>query len=88
MKKLSSPTHIVFFLIIGVSLAFFSVAFGSGAAMSQSATPTPTPALTKAELALEVGSTDGIMIWAVLITLIIIVPILWDWVQWKRKSKD
>ena len=85
MKKLSSPTRIILFALIGVSLAFMSVAFGSGTPTPQRAAPTPT--LTKAELASEVGSTNGIMVWAIIITLIIVIPILWHWIQWKREEK-
>ena len=61
-----------------------SVAFGSGTTVSQTATSTPT--LTKAELASEVGSTDAIMAWAIIITLIIIIPIIWHWIKWKREE--
>ncbi len=86
MKKLSSPTRIILFALIGISLAFMSVAFGSGTPTTQTATPTAT--LTKAELASEVGSTDAIMAWAIIITLIIIIPIIWHWILWNRKEKQ
>jgi hypothetical protein len=78
MKKLSSQSRTVLFVIIGVALAFLSAAFGSGAAISQNAAPTPTPTPPTLDIDLDVGSTDGILIWAFLIALIIIVPILWN----------
>ena len=88
MKKRSSPTRTILLAFVGILLAFLSVAFGFNTASPQTATPTPTPTLTKAELALEVGSTDGIIIWAIIITLIIIIPILWNWIQWKRNHAN
>jgi len=88
MKKLPSHTRIILLATIGISLVFFSLAFGSGTTVSQATAPTPTPTMTKAELALEVGSTDGIMIWAIIIIIIIIMPILWHWIQWIREKKQ
>ncbi|MBT3321122.1 MAG: hypothetical protein HN392_02445 [Anaerolineae bacterium] len=87
MKKLSSPIRMILFAIIGISSAFLSVAFGTSSAVPQATTATPTPTLSKAELALEVGSTDGIILWAIAIALFIIIPILWHWIQWKREEK-
>ena len=78
MKKLSPQSRTVLLVVISVALAFFSATFGSGATISQNVTPTPSLIpVTPDELGLEIGSTDGILIWAVLIALIIIFPILW-----------
>ena len=80
MKKLSPPSRTILFAVIGIVLFFFSAAFGSGTATSQ-APPPPT------DIDLEIGSTDGILIWSVLIVLIIILPILWNWFLTTRKEK-
>ncbi len=77
MKKLSSQSRTVFFLVTGLLLAFLSMAFGSGTTHKKSAVPTATPVPTEIDITLEVGSTDGILVWAVLITLIIVIPAVW-----------
>ncbi|MCP4139366.1 MAG: hypothetical protein GY755_03585 [Chloroflexi bacterium] len=77
MKKKPTHSRKVIFLTIGIMLVFLGAAFGFSSVTSQSATPTPTPLPTEVDITLEVGSTDGILIWAVLITLIIIVPAIW-----------
>jgi hypothetical protein len=74
MKKLSPPSFSVLLVLIGVLLAFLSVAFGP---LAPSLQPTPTPAPVTPDLDLEIGSTDGILIWAVLITLVVTIPLFW-----------
>jgi hypothetical protein len=80
------------FLIFGILLAILSVAFFSplqlnlsGAAGSSQTTvdapPTPTPEVIDE---LEVGSTDGILILAILIALAILIPILASGSLWKK----
>jgi len=77
MKKRTPQSRIVFFVMLGVALAFLSAAFGPATTIAQVATPTPTTvALDKS---LEIGSTNGILTLAFIITLIIIIPILWYW---------
>ena len=87
MKKLPPSARTVLFVIIGVSLAFLSAAFGSGATILLSPNFVPTITPTAADIDLEIGSTDGIFIWAVLIVLIIIIPILWHLSLPLRKKK-
>ena len=87
MKKLSSQSRKILILIIGVGLAFLSAAFSSGAIFSQNAPPTPTPIPTALDIDLEIGSTDGILIWAFIIAIIIILPLLWNWPLWARRKK-
>ncbi len=87
MKKLLSQSRTVFFLVIGLLLAFLSMAFGSGTAPRKSAMPTATPIPTEVDITLEVGSTDGILVWAVLITLIIVIPAVWNLFLTTRKKK-
>ena len=85
MKRLPPSVRTIFFVIIGITLAFLSAAFGTGATTPQTA-PTPTP--TVVDIDLEIGSTDGIFVWAVLIVLIIIIPILWHLFFFRRKKKQ
>ena len=87
MKKSLKPSRTVIFLAIGIMLVFLSTAFGFSSATSQSATPSLTPLPTEVDITLEVGSTDGILIWAVLITLIIVVPVVWNLLLATQKKK-
>ena len=86
MKKLFPRTIFVF--IIGIIFVLINTALDFNMVPPQgatfTATPIQTPTLTKAELALEVGSTDGIFVWALIITLIIVIPILWHRFHWGR----
>ncbi len=86
MKKLSHQSRTVLFVIIGATLALFSVAFGPSAAITQSITPTPMPSPTAIDIGLDIGSTDGILIWAFLIALIIFIPILLNWSLGTKKK--
>ena len=87
MKKLSTQSRTVLFVIIGVALAFLSAAFEPNTTISQNNLPTPAPTPAAIDIDLEVGSRDGILIWAILIVLIIIVPILWDLFFLAREKK-
>ncbi|MBT3190351.1 MAG: hypothetical protein HN736_17850 [Anaerolineae bacterium] len=78
MKKLSPQSRTVLLTIIGAGFAFLSVAFGPIATTAQVATPTPDIIPITPDLDLDIGSTDGILVWAILIVLIIIIPILWN----------
>ena len=86
MKKLSRQSRIVLFVIIGATLAFLSVAFGPSAATTQSIMPTPMSSPTPVDIDLDIGSTDGILIWAFLIALIIFIPILLNWSLGAKKK--
>ena len=79
MMKLPPSPHKILLFLIGIFLAFSSVTCGFGASESQNVPPI-------SDIELEVGSTNGIVVWAVLITILIVAPILWDWLQWKRKE--
>jgi len=78
MKKLSPPSRTVLLVIIGAGFAFLSAVFGPIATTAQVATPTPSIIPATPDLDLQIGSTDGILIWAILIALIVIIPILWN----------
>lgn len=85
MKKRTPQSRIVFFAILGVALAFLSAAFGPAATIAQVATPTPIAAAP--DTSLEIGSTNGILTLAFIITLIIIIPILWNWPFWVKENQ-
>ena len=80
MKIKSQTIHIAFWVMLGIAISFTSLALTRPLPLAQDATATPT-ALTDtivsvAEAQEEIGSTDGIMLVAVVIVLIIIIPIL------------
>ncbi len=88
MKKITSLPRTVLLLIIGIGLALMSTAFKTAATIAQSSAPTPTPSAVATVVdALEVGSTDGILVLAFAISLVIILPILASWRLWARKDK-
>ncbi len=87
MKKLSHPSRTLLLVIIGAGFAFLSAAFGPIASIAQIVTPTPGTIPVTLDLDLEIGSTDGILIWAILIALIIIIPILLKGSFGVRKEK-
>jgi hypothetical protein len=87
MKKLASLPRYLILLFIGIGVTFMSVAFKSAAVIAQTSVPTPTPEVTAVVVdALEVGSTDGIMVLSVAISLVIILPILANWQRWAKKE--
>ncbi len=87
MKKISALPRSVLLLIIGIGLALISAAFKTVATIAQGSTPTPVPSATEVVIdTLEVGSTDGILFLAVLISLIIILPTLASWQLWAKKE--
>ncbi|NQU31284.1 MAG: hypothetical protein HQ525_11515 [Anaerolineae bacterium] len=85
MKKQTPQSRIVYFAILGVALAFLSAAYGPTATVAQVATPTPTS--TVADTSLQIGSTNGILTLAIIITLIIIIPILWNLPFWVKENQ-
>jgi Na+/H+ antiporter NhaC len=92
MKTIRQNIRIVFWVILGLAISFTSLALNRPLPTLQGATVTPT-VLTGAlvasdEVVEDVGSTDGIMLMAVIIVLIVIIPILLRrqaWSNGKRK---
>ncbi len=86
MKILSKASRPFFFIIAGIVLAFISAALGSPTLALQALTPTPLPTTLPADLTpppdTRIGSTDGILLAAILIVLVIIIPILWHRHLW------
>ena len=94
MKIQSRTMRIAFWVMLGLTILFTSLALNRTSPVVQRATATPTiqagttvPA-AGAQDRDDVGSTDGIMIVALLIVLIVIIPILLKrqvWANGKRK---
>ena len=92
MKTKSKNIRIAFWVLLGIAIAFTSLALNRPSPMAQEATATPTVMAdsidTAAEVVEDAGSTDGIMLMAVVIVLIVIIPILLRrqaWSNGKRK---
>ena len=92
MKTKSKNIRIAFWVLLGIAIAFTSLALNRPSPMAQEATATPTVIADSIDSAAEVvedaGSTDGIMLMAVVIVLIVIIPILLRrqaWSNGKRK---
>jgi hypothetical protein len=94
MKIKMKKVRIAFWVILGLGIALTSLALNRPAASFQDTTATPTlqseTIVATAEIVEDAGSTDGIMLMAVIIVLIVIVPILLRrqaWSNGKRKKK-
>jgi ABC-type Fe3+ transport system permease subunit len=90
MKSSPRSTRIVIWVLVGVVVIMTAIAL---------TIPTPSTQTSDAQGTMvgadsgtpqspsEVGSTDGIVILAALIALIITVPIILRWKDWMRKNK-
>jgi FtsH-binding integral membrane protein len=94
MKIKLQIMRIAFLVMLGLAILFTSLALNRTPSVAQEATATPAiqvaTTITAAEAQDDVGSTDGIMIMAVLIVLIVIIPILLKrqvWANGKDKNK-
>jgi Na+/H+ antiporter NhaC len=92
MKLKSKNIRIAFWVMLGLVIAFTSLALNRPLPTVQGGTATPTMMADTIEAAAEVhedvGSTDGIMLMAVVIVLIVIIPILLRRQAWaKGKAK-
>jgi uncharacterized membrane protein YhaH (DUF805 family) len=94
MKIQSRTMRIAFWVMLGLAILFTSLALNRTPPVAQGTTATATiqagTAVTTVDVKDrdDVGSTDGIMIVAVLIVLIVIIPILLKrqvWANGKRK---
>jgi membrane protein YdbS with pleckstrin-like domain len=90
MKTFSTSTRVVIWILAGVVVIMTAIALtiptfpyqnsATAGAMLGTVSSTPQPDS-------EVGSTDGIVMLAAIITLIITVPIILRWKDWARKDK-
>jgi len=80
MKTGSQTIRIALWGMLGIAILLSSLALTRPLPLVQEATATPTVSTTTiiatAEARPDVGSTDGIMLMAVVIVLIVIIPIL------------
>jgi len=81
MKTGSQTFRIASWVMLGIVISLSSLALTRPLPLVQEITITPTPMTTTTTIATpevrpDVGSTDGIMLMAVVIVLIVIVPIL------------
>ncbi len=95
MKIKTKNIRIAFWILLGLSLTFASLALSRPRPVIQETNVTPTlmaeSISATAEARGNLGSTDGIMLAAVVIVMIIIVPILLRrqaWVNGKRRIKQ
>lgn len=91
MKTKSQIVRITFWILLGIAILISSLALNRQLPLAQDATATPTTQIgtstVEATQESDEGSTDGIMIVAVIIVLVVIVPILLKrqaWVNGKR----
>jgi len=89
MKTKSQTVRIAFWVLLGIVILVSSLALNRPLPLAQEATTTPTAStdrVTTAEARDDVGSTDGIMLMAVVIVLIVIIPILIRWQAWSNRQ--
>jgi hypothetical protein len=86
MKTKTRNIRIALGVMLGLAIAFTSLALNRPQPVIQETSATPTVMADSIEAAAEVvedvGSTDGIMLMSVVIVLIIIIPILIRWQAW------
>lgn len=90
MKIKSQTIRIAFWILLGVAISITSLALTRPLPGEATATPTvlTDDIVSAAEAIEDAGSTDGIMLVAVVIVLIVIIPILLkrgSWSNGKRK---
>ena len=80
MKTKTKNIRIALWIMLGLVLSFIGLALNRPGPTIQEIPPTPTlqsgTIVAAAEAVEDVGSTDGIMLMAVVIVLIVIIPIL------------
>ena len=78
-KNGGKTIRIAFWILLGLAISATGLALNSPRQTLPQASPTPT-----ADVAADLGSTDGIMFVAVIILLIIITPILIKMLTWRN----
>jgi hypothetical protein len=86
MKSILKALRPYLIILIGSTLALASSAINLSEPVGQAATATATPTLASAAKNVsEAGSTNGIVIMASIIVVIVIIPIFWKRRQWLQK---
>jgi hypothetical protein len=92
MKTKVQTIRISFWAMLGIAILLTNLALNRTPALVQGATATPAAqtgtVVTAASTQDEAGSTDGIMIVAVAIVLIVIVPILLKRRAWENGKRN
>lgn len=92
MKTKSQTIRVAIWVILGIGILLTSLALDYTPPIAQNATAaSPTQADTAtptAEVQEDAGSTDGIMIVAVVIVLIVIIPILLRRQAWENGKRN
>jgi len=88
MKIMPIAFRLFLLILTGIVLALIGAALNPPAHVMQTLTPTPAPT-TLAETptpspASAVGTTDRIVVLAVVLVLIVFAPIFWRWRSWMR----
>ena len=93
MKTKMHTVRATFWAMLGIAILFINLALNRTAPITQESTVTPATQTgtiaADSGIQNEAGSTDEIMIVAVVIVLIVIIPILLKWGAWengKRKN--
>lgn len=91
MNTKSKNIRIAFWVVLGLAISFTSLALNRPVSLLQEGTVTPTlqpeATVAAAETVEDVGSTDGIMLMAVVIVAIVIIPILLRRQVWSNGNK-
>jgi len=91
MKLNSQTIRIVFWIILGIAILLSGLGLSGPLPVALDATPTPTiisdTIISAAEARVDAGSTDGIVLIAAIIVLIVIVPILLRRQAWSNRKR-
>ena len=91
MKTQLQTIRLAFWIMLGTAILFTSLALNRPLPLAQDATVTPTAladgTVTSVDMRDDVGSTDGIMLMAVVIVLIVIIPILIRRQAWSNRKR-
>ena len=89
MTPLTKSFRKLFLILVGAALALVSTALSLNTPFTQSTTPTPLPVtiipIAKSDQISKAGSTDVIVLLAVIIMLTVIIPILLRRMRWMRR---
>lgn len=84
------PIRLVFWLLLGGALSLTNLALAPPLPMAQSGAVTPAVSMLASDKQPpnDVGSTDGIVLMAVIIVLIVLTPILLRRKDWKNGKQQ